>query len=407
MHTAFFIAKRYFSTNSKGNLIYRMSLIAWLSVALSTMALLLVLSIFNGLEDVVRKLFYAFDPDIKVELKQGKYFSISPDLIHKIESIPEVTKVVEVIEENVLFTYRGHQLVAKLKGVSANFVQDSPLATHIIQGKLELEKNGQNFALVGAGIQYALSIRLNNIFEELQVFYPRNNKPNAIVPQNFYRTGWIKPGAVFAIEKHFDENYVIVPLNFAIQLLGNTDKRTALEVQVMRNNSIKKVQQALQALLPQQFKVLNREEQQMTLMRTIRIERILVFTTFALIVIVASLNIFFILSMLVLAKRPNIAILYILGATPKTIRNIFLLNGLLIGLSGALAGMLLAWFLTWLQQKFVLISMGMQTSLIEAYPVKRQISDFIYVGIGVFLTTLIASYRPALLATRINIREHL
>lgn len=407
MHTAFFIAKRYFSTKSKGNLIYRMSLIAWLSVALSTTALLLVLSIFNGLEDVVRKLFYAFDPDIKIELKQGKYFTISPDLIHKIESIPEVTKVVEVIEENALFTYHGHQLVAKLKGVSANFVQGSPLATHIIQGKLELEKNGQNFALVGAGIQYALSIRLNNIFEELQVFYPRNNKPNAIVPQNFYRTGWIKPGAVFAIEKHFDENYVIVPLNFATQLLGNTDKRTALEVQVMRNKSITKVQQALQALLPQQFKVLNRDEQQMTLMRTIRIERILVFTTFALIVIVASLNIFFILSMLVLAKRPNIAILYILGATPETIRNIFLLNGLLIGLSGALAGMLLAWSLTWLQQKFGLISMGMQTSLIEAYPVKRQISDFIYVGIGVFLTTLIASYRPALLATRINIREHL
>lgn len=407
MHTAFFIAKRYFSTKSKGNLIYRMSLIAWLSVALSTTALLLVLSIFNGLEDVVRKLFYAFDPDIKIELKQGKYFTISPDLIHKIESIPEVTKVVEVIEENALFTYHGHQLVAKLKGVSANFVQGSPLATHIIQGKLELEKNGQNFALVGAGIQYALSIRLNNIFEELQVFYPRNNKPNAIVPQNFYRTGWIKPGAVFTIEKHFDENYVIVPLNFATQLLGNTDKRTALEVQVMRNKSITKVQQALQALLPQQFKVLNRDEQQMTLMRTIRIERILVFTTFALIVIVASLNIFFILSMLVLAKRPNIAILYILGATPETIRNIFLLNGLLIGLSGALAGMLLAWSLTWLQQKFGLISMGMQTSLIEAYPVKRQISDFIYVGIGVFLTTLIASYRPALLATRINIREHL
>ena len=407
MHTAFFIAKRYFSTKSKGNLIYRMSLIAWLSVALSTTALLLVLSIFNGLEDVVRKLFYAFDPDIKIELKQGKYFTISPDLIHKIESIPEVTKVVEVIEENALFTYHGHQLVAILKGVSANFVQGSPLATHIIQGKLELEKNGQNFALVGAGIQYALSIRLNNIFEELQVFYPRNNKPNAIVPQNFYRTGWIKPGAVFTIEKHFDENYVIVPLNFATQLLGNTDKRTALEVQVMRNKSITKVQQALQALLPQQFKVLNRDEQQMTLMRTIRIERILVFTTFALIVIVASLNIFFILSMLVLAKRPNIAILYILGATPETIRNIFLLNGLLIGLSGALAGMLLAWSLTWLQQKFGLISMGMQTSLIEAYPVKRQISDFIYVGIGVFLTTLIASYRPALLATRINIREHL
>ncbi|MHB9148081.1 MAG: FtsX-like permease family protein [Candidatus Amoebophilus sp.] len=407
MHTAFFIAKRYFSTKSKGNLIYRMSLIACLSVALGTMALLIVLSIFNGLEGVVRRLFYAFDPDIKIELKQGKYFSISPELIHKIESVSEVTKVVEVIEENVLFTYHGHQLVAKLKGVSGNFVQDCTLAAHIIQGKLEIEQDGHNFALVGAGIQYALSIRLNNIFEELQVFYPKNNKLSALTAQNLYQTGWIKPGAIFAIEKHFDENYVIVPLNFATNLLGNSDKRTALEVQVMKGSSIAKVQKALQTFLPQEFKVLNRDEQQMTLMRTIRIERMLVFMTFAFIVIVASLNIFFILSMLVLAKRPDIAILYSLGATSRTIRNIFLLNGLLIGLSGALAGMLLAWFLAWLQQKFGIISMGMQTSLIEAYPVKRQISDFIYVGIGVFLTTLVASYRPALLASRINIREHL
>jgi len=407
MHTAFFIAKRYFSTKSKGNLIYRMSLIACLSVTLSTMALLIVLSIFNGLEEVVRKLFYAFDPDIKIELKQGKYFSITPELIHKIESVPEVTKVVEVIEENALFTYHGHQLVAKLKGVSKNFVQDCPLAKYIMQGKLALEKDGQNFALVGAGIQYALSIRLNNIFEELQVFYPKNNKLSALTAQNLYQTGWIKLGAIFAIEKHFDENYVIVPLNFATQLLGNIDKRTALEVQVMQDSSIAKVQKALQTSLPQEFKVLNRDEQQMTLMRTIRIERMLVFTTFAFIVIVASLNIFFILSMLVLAKRPNIAILYTLGATSTTIRNIFLLNGLFIGLSGALAGMLLAWFLTWLQQKFGFISMGMQTSLIEAYPVKRQVSDFIYVGIGVFLTTLVASYRPALLATKVHIEEHL
>jgi lipoprotein-releasing system permease protein len=407
MHTAFFIARHYFSIKPKGNLIHRMSLVACLSVALSTMALLIVLSVFNGLEEVVRKLFYAFDPDIKVELKQGKYFSISPELIHKIESLPEVTKVVEVIEENVLFTYHSHQLVAKIKGVSNNFIQDCPLATHIIQGKLELEKDEQSFALVGEGIQYALSIRLNNIFEELQVFYPRNNKLSALAYKNLYQTGWIKPGAIFAIEKHFDENYVIVPLNFATQLLGNTSKRTALEVQVLQGSSTVKIQKAIQGFLPQEFKVLNRDEQQMTLIRTIRIERILVFTTFAFIVIIASLNIFFILSMLVLAKRPSIAILYILGATQETIRNIFLLNGLLIGLSGALLGILLAWFLTWLQQKFGFISMGMQTSLIEAYPVKRQIGDFIYVGIGVFLTTLLASYRPALLATKINIREHL
>ncbi|OJW73467.1 MAG: hypothetical protein BGO68_02415 [Candidatus Amoebophilus sp. 36-38] len=405
MHTSFFIAKRYFSTSSKKNLIYRMGLIACLSVALSTMALLLVLSVYNGLEEVVKKLFDAFDPDMKVELKQGKYFAVTPELTHPIKDMPGVAKVVEVIEENALLIYKGRQLVIKLKGVSDNFIEDSRLASHIIQGKLELKNEHQNFALLGAGIQYALSIRLNNFFENLQVFYPRSNKLSVIAPQNLYRTAWIKPGAVFSIEKYFDENYVIVPLNFATHLLGEVDKRTALEIQVTQGFSIKKVQKALQASLPKQFQILNRDEQQPTLMRTIRIERILVFITFALIVAVASLNIFFILSMLVLAKRTDMAILYTLGANPKMIKNIFLLEGLLIGITGTLIGMALAWFLSWLQQKFGIISLGMQTSLIEAYPIKRQVSDFIYVGVSVSLTTLLASYRPALLAMQINIRE--
>jgi len=407
MYTSFFIAQRYFSTRSKKNLIYRMGLIACLSIALSTMALLLVLSVYNGLEEVVRKLFDAFDPDIKVELQQGKYFTLSPELTDQVKVIPGVAQVVEVIEDNALLSYAGRQLVVKLKGVSDNFMADSRLTSHIIQGKLKLKNEHQNFALLGAGIQYALSIRLNNLFEDLQVFYPRSHKLGVIAPQNLYRTAWIKPGAVFSIEKYFDENYVIVPLSFATNLLGDTDKRTALEIQIRQGFSTKKVQKQLQTTLPKQFQILNRDEQQPTLMRTIRIERILVLVTFALIVVVASLNLFFILSMLVLAKRTDMAILYTLGANTKMIKNIFLLEGLLIGITGTLIGMALAWFLSWLQQKFGIISLGMQTSLIEAYPIKRQFSDFIYVGIGVTLTTLLASYRPAWLATQINIREHL
>jgi lipoprotein-releasing system permease protein len=406
MYTSLFIAKRYFSTRSNKNLIYRMGLVACLSVALSTMALLIVLSVFNGLEETIKKLFYTFDPDVKIELKQGKYFTASPELIHQLESIPGVAKVVEVIEENVLFIYSGNQLVAKLKGVSDNFIQDNPLCKHMLRGSFQLKDGNQDFALVGAGIQYALSIRLNNSFEQLQVFYPRNKKPSVVSTQKLYHTGRIKPGGVFAVEKHFDENYVIVPLNFAARLLDSTNQRTALELQVIDGTSIPRLQKILKTILPQELQALNRDEQQFTLMRTIHIERILVFITLAFIVAIASLNIFFILSMLVLAKRRDVAILYTLGANRKIIKNVFLLNGLLIGLTGALIGILLALFLTWLQQKFGIVSLGMSTSLIEAYPVKRQLSDFVYIGLGVCLTTLIASYRPALLATQINIKEH-
>eukprot|EP01132_Coremiostelium_polycephalum_P002973 gene2973-3711_t len=382
-----------------------MSIVACVSVAFSTMALIIVLSVFNGMEGALKKLFKTFDPTIKIALVPGKHFVIPSNLMEQIASTPGVEKAVEVMEETVLLSYRGRQLVAKLKGVSENFLQNGLLEKQMVQGEWVLEKEDKNFALIGAGIQYALSIRLNNAFELLQIFYPTFNKKHPFAARELYQTQWIHPGAVFSVEKYFDDHYVIVPLRVMAHLVGNSDQRTAIEIEVVPGYSTVKVQQALQVLLPS-FKVLNQDQQQMSLVRAIHIERVLVFAAFALIVVVASLNIFFILSMLVLSKRSNIALLYTLGATPSMIRYSVLLHGLLIGLGGALVGMLLGGMLTWLQQKFGLVSMDMQTGLLNAYPVIRKLGDFIYVGIGVLCATLLASYRPALLASKTKIKAY-
>lgn len=407
MRFPFFIAKRYFATSAKKNLIHRMRLIACLSVALSTMALLLVLSVFNGLEDLIRSLFRSFDPDIKVELKQGKTFRLDADLRHEINTIPGVAKVVEVIEDNALFCYQDRSLVAKLKGVSDNFLDQSPLATFIEQGGLRLKQGDKDVALIGMGIQYALSISLANEFEALQVFYPKNIQGSAIMPQQLYNCKSIRPGGIFAVEKHFDEHYVIVPLDFAAKLLGMGDRRTALEVQVAQGYATEKVQYALRECLPEHFQARNSYEQQASLLRAIRIERLFVFVTFSCILLVASLNIFFILSMLVLDKRKDIAVLYTLGAMPRSVQAIFLLEGLLIGLSGAAMGIVAAWVLSWVQERFGLVSLGMQTSLIKAYPIRRQLSDFVYTAFSVVVITLMATYRPARLAATTTISAHL
>lgn len=384
-----------------------MRLIACLSVALSTMALLLVLSVFNGLEDLIKSLFRSFDPDIKIELKQGKNFRLDANLRHQINTIPGVAKVVEVIEDNALFCYQDRQLVAKLKGVSDNFLDQSPLETFIEQGSLRLKQGDKDLALIGMGIQYALSISLANEFEALQVFYPKNIQGSAIIPQQLYNRKSIRPGAVFAVEKHFDEHYVIAPLAFAATLLGMGDRRTALEVQVAKGYATAKVQHALRQCLPEHFQARNSYEQQASLLRAIRIERLFVFVTFSFILLVASLNTFFILSMLVLDKRKDIAVLYTLGAMPRSVQAIFLLEGLLIGLSGAAMGMVAAWVLSWVQETFGLVSLGMQTSLIDAYPIRRQLSDFVYTALSVVVITLIATYRPAQLAATTTISAHL
>ncbi len=371
------------------------------------MALLLVLSVFNGLEGLIKSLFRSFDPDIKITLKKGKSFTLDSSMRHQIKAITGVSKIVDVLEDNALLRYQERQVVVKLKGVSEEFLYQGRLEPFITQGNFRLKQGAECFAILGSGVQYALSVSLANQFCKMQVFYPRNTGTSTLPPQQLYRYKNISPGAVFAVEKQFDENYVIVPIDFAAALMGIRGKRTALEIQVADGYSINHIQQALKRLVPDCFQVLNNNEQQAALMQAIRIERIFVFLTFSFILFVASLNIFFILSLLVLDKQKDIAVLYTLGATPKDIQYIFLIEGLLIALSGAAVGMVAAWGLSWLQQTFGLVSLGAQTSLVEAYPVESKVSDFVYTALGVVLITLIAAYRPAQLATRRRTQVHL
>ena len=398
MKFPFFVAQRYFKPNVKKNLIHRIGLVSFMSIAVSTMALLLVLSVFNGLEGLIKSLFRSFDPDIKITLKKGKFFVLDTSLRHQIKAVVGVSKIVDVLEDNALLRYQNRQVVVKLKGVSEEFLCQSRLEPFIRQGDFRLKQGAERFAMLGSGVQYALSVSLFNQFCTLQVFYPRNT--NTLLPQQLYRHKNISPGAVFSVEKQFDESYVIVPIDFAEALMGTENKRTALEIQVGEDFSVNQVQQALKHFVPDCFQVLNSNEQQATLMQAIHIERLFVFLTFSFILFMASLNIFFVLSLLVLEKRKDIAVLYALGATSKDIRYIFLIEGLLIALSGAAVGMVAAWGLSWLQQTFGLVSLGAQTSLIEAYPIERKVSDFVYTALGVVCITLIAAYRPAQLAAK-------
>ena len=399
MNVSFFIARKYCSTQSSKNLIYRIGLVACLSVTLSTASLLLVASIFNGFEDVVKKLFATFDPALKITTHHGKYFSLSPDIVHNLENIAGVTQVTEVVEESVLLTYRDRTTVAKVKGVSKDFTSNHLLANHIVRGQLQLKEGDQHLAIVGAGIQYVLGIQLHHVFDKIQVFLPKQTRHKGLTTMHsLYNTSSIKPGAIFAIEKHFDDQYILTDLSFVTQLLGNRDQRTAVEIEVFPGASIPKIQQACVKLLPANLQVLTQAEQQVTLMCTMHTERVLVFTTLTILVMIAALNIFFILSMLVLAKEADIRILYALGATRKTIKHIFIWEGVLIGCTGSILGMMLAALLTWLQQYFNFMSINTATSLLEAYPIKGLWRDYVYVGISVLLSTLVASYRPAVLA---------
>ncbi|TXK51317.1 ABC transporter permease [Pontibacter qinzhouensis] len=407
MNVPFLIAKRYFFSRKKRNIISIISNIAMIGVAVGTMALIIVLSVFNGLEDLIRAIYSSFDPDLKISVVEGKSFETDTEFMNRIRRTPGVAVVSEVIEDNALLRYNDRQMVVKVKGVSENFFQQNKIDSAIVEGNFELYRNDEFFAVVGRGVQYQLSIRPSNQFVSLQFLYPRNTKFNPLNPEGSFNSLPIRPGGVFAIERQYDDAYVFVPLNFAEELLEYGRRRTSLEIKVEEGEKIETVKKALQATLGSAFLVQNSDEQHTSLLRAVKVEKLFVFITFAFILLIASLNIFFSLSMLVIDKKKDIAILASMGATATTIRNIFLFEGALVAFIGATYGLSLGMLVCNLQESFGLVSMGMATSIVDSYPVKMQVSDFVFTGLAIVIITLLVSIRPAYKAASMSVTENI
>jgi len=378
-----------------------------LAVCFSSMALVIALSVFNGLEDLLLSIHGSFDPELKISLVKGKSFEVNQDLLDKINNTNGIEEITQVIEDNVYVKYKDSEMVVTLKGVSSNFLKQNQLNESVVYGDPDLVKNNINYALVGRGIQYALSISPSNDFYQLQIHYPRKTKSINPDPSRLTKRKSILPGGIFALEKQYDDNYIFVPLEFAKDLVDYNSRRTSLEIKTNDQFSVDQVQQALQTTLGQDYQVLNREEQHSDVLKVIKIEKLFVFFIFSFILIIASFNIFFSLTMLVIEKKPDVAILYALGASKKFIRNIFLTEGAIIAFSGSLLGLILGFLFCWAQQTFGFISMGMETSVLEAYPVKMVVSDFVLTGLVIIVIAFLASVRPANQATKSNLVENL
>ncbi|TGE26668.1 ABC transporter permease [Hymenobacter metallicola] len=409
MNVSLLIARRYFSSKNKRNIISIISNISMVGVAVGTMALIIVLSVFNGLEDLVRTLYGKSDPDLLITAVQGKSFETNEQLLQRIRSTAGVGLLTEVIEDNALLQYHDRQMVVKMKGVSENYFAQSDIDSAIVEGDHRLVRNNENYALLGAGVQHELSIALDNRFAPLHLLYPRNTgkKTLSMNPETAFTQQTIIAGGVFLIEQHIDDSYIFVPIDFAQSLLNYGNRRTALEVKVGASRTIDEVKQDLQRVLGTDFHVYDSDEQHVSLLKAIKVEKMFVFITFAFILLIASLNIFFSLSMLVLDKKKDVAILLAMGATSRMVRNIFLLEGAIVAQVGAITGLVLGVSICWIQQTFHIVSMGMATSVVDSYPVKMQLSDIVLTGIAIIVITITVSIRPALNAARLDLRENL
>ncbi|WP_439488112.1 FtsX-like permease family protein [Algoriphagus sp.] len=403
MNLSFFIAARYFRSKKKRNFIAILSRISMIGVAVGTMALVIVMSVFNGLEDLIREIFSSFDAELKIEATVGKSFMTNEEWLDSIRSLEGVAVLTEVIEDNALLEYNGHQMVGRIKGVSENFLDQERFSKGYFWGDTTLGTALNPAAILGRGVGFFLSVNLDNVNVPLKIYYPKAPRSAATIdPSQFYESAVVKPVAYFSVDRQFDDEYVIAPLYFVRDLLKYGDKRTALEVKVAKGHSITEVQKRLRTHLGSGFLVKNADEQHAGLLRTVQMEKLFVFLTLTFILAIASFNIFFSLSMLAIEKKKDIAVLKAMGATDKLIRHIFLKQGSLIAFSGALIGLLLGYLICWVQQTFGLVSLGISSAVVDAYPVKMIWKDFLWISIAMIGITFLASSRPAWIASQVD-----
>lgn len=377
-------------------------------VAFSTAALIIVLSVFNGLENLLQSIYTSFDPQLKISATHGKTFAATDSLLTKVKSIPGVEVVTDVIEDYAYVRYRDADMVATLRGVNDNFIDQGRLEGHVTDGEFRLWKDSIPFAIVGSGVRHVLSIAVEEDSYALQVYYIKNVKSTASLdPSQLYSHKSIRPGGVFSIEKNFDENYIFLPLHFVQELLNYGNKRSFLEVKTSEGASLATVKALLEKLLGDDFQVLTNQEQHKDLYRLMKLEKLFTFLSLSLLILVGAINIFFSLMMLALDKKKDISILSAVGASQGLISRIFLTEGALIAGLGAITGLVLGGGVCWLQDHYGWVSMGMDTAVVQSYPVKLKALDFVYTAGVILVITIIVSFYPSRQAARAYSTEFL
>lgn len=390
------IAKRYLFSKKSTNAINIISLVSGTAMLFGTMALILVLSVFNGLEDLVKSLYAVFYPDIAITAVEGKTFETSTDLRQKLSAINYIDAYSFILEENALLEYSDRQHICTVKGVDKNYFNVvQKFDTFIVEGKKILQKDSINFCIVGVGVAQKLGMNPSQAFNPLSIYMPKKTSGSFATMENAFNKSYVTPAGAFAVSDEFDTKYTFVPLDFFQELTNNADKASQIEIRLKDKTNAGDAIREIQQRLGKDFIIKSRYEQNEVLYKILKSEKWITFAILVLIMIIASFNIIGALSMLVLEKKKDIATLTALGIHKNNIIKIFLLEGILMSCVGAFAGMFIAFLLCLLQQHVGLIPMPGTSFLVQYYPVKMLPSDFLIVSMVVILISLIAAYLPA------------
>ena len=392
----FRFAWRYFKAKKSANAI---NIIAWVTttvIAFATCCQLLVLSVFNGFEGLVKSLYSSFYSDIRIIPAAGKTFKLTSAQIESIAKMPFNAGMAMIAEEKALLQNGESQTVISLKGVDKNYKNISGVITHISSGNFDVGSLDTPKLVVGYGVQNAGSINLSEPFPPsvVTLILPKKNKE--AVAADAMSEGNATAAGVFTIQQEIDNQYALTNIDFVKQQMGfETDEYSAAEIKLSLKADDQDAQETIQKFLGAAYKVQTRYEQNANLYSTMRLEKWAIYAVLTLILIIAAFNMVSALTMLVLEKRKDISILLSMGTTKVGIRKIFLTEGLLLGIIGAASGIILALLICLLQMKFHVIKISGGSFLIDYFPVKLIGTDFLMVAGTAVSIAFLASWFPA------------
>ena len=402
MHLSLFIARRYLFAKKSHNVINIISAISAVGMAIGTAALIIILSIYNGFDELVKSTLSNVEPDILITPAKGKVFIPEGEAFDLIRKNPLIDEYDLILQENVFVDYDGHQGIAKAKGVDSAFEAESPLAEHITNGEFSLHKGQLPQMVVGAGLAYKMG--MNPAFlASAELYFPIRDRNFSLAnPAASIETVRMRPSGIFSVNQQIDDDLMIVPIEEMRKLLGYEEEVSGVEIRLAEGSTAKDIRSAIKHIqkeLGPEFKVLDRFRQNPSLYKMMRYEKAAIFLILIFVIIIIALNIFGSITMLIIEKKDDIETYRSLGATDQMLRRTFTLEGWLISLLGLAAGLVIGIGFSLAQQHFGFIKMP-GSFLVNAYPVILQWQDVLATIAGVALI----GYIIALLPVRRNIR---
>lgn len=381
------IARRYLFAKKSTNAINIITGISVFGLTIGTAALIIVLSVFNGFEDLILGLVSNFNPEVKITAKAGKVFEADSTKIAQIEHLLGVDKVAQTLEEVAFFEYKGAKDFGILKGVSDNFNEVTGIDTMIREGEFRLKDEGRNLAVLGVGMRNKLSTAVEDYLTPVTIYMAKKTTKRGGKP---FRTKYAYPAGTFSVQAEFDQQYIFSSLELARDLMNYDTELSSLEISLKPNESLRQVIPQIQAILGEEFLVEDRYQQDAEFLKLMNIEKWLGFAIVGLTLILVAFNLIGSLWMIVMEKKKDIAILKSMGATDNTVRNIFLYEGFLLSVLGLIIGTVLALTLYALQKNYGIVPLDAGL-VVQSYPISLRATDLIAVAALVIFVGMLAT----------------